>query len=153
VSGWNDHDACVTAWMKAAARLDPGQRSQFFEQALGVLWKRAHRTLGDVTLMAIVGRVLHDAAERFPLFGALTVEASGFKCEALRDRAPDADPRELADGMQFVLVEYLTVLGSLTADVMTPALHSEISKLTLAGADRAEQTDARTSSAEGRKER
>jgi hypothetical protein len=153
VSGWDDHDACVTAWMKRADRLGPVQRWRFFEQALGVVWQRAHRTLGDVTLMAIVGRVLHDAAERVPLFGALTVEASGFNCEALRERAPNADPRELAEGMQFVLVEYLTVLGSLTADVMTPALHSEISNLTLAAADRAEQTDTRTSSAEGRKER
>ncbi len=152
MSGWDDHDAVVAAWMKQADRLDPAQRWQFFEQALGALWRRAHRTLGDVTLMAIVGRVLHDAAQRVPLFGALTVEASGFRCDALRERASTADPHELAEGMRFVLIEYLTVLGSLTADVMTPALHSELSNATPVAGDRTAETNGRTSSTEGERE-
>ena len=38
--------------------------------------------------------------------------------------------------MRFVLVEYLTVLGSLTADVMTPGLHSELSNATPTVGDR-----------------
>jgi hypothetical protein len=152
VSGSDDHDACVAAWMKRADRFGPAERWQFFEQALDAIWQRAHRTLGDVTLTAIVGRVLHDAAQRVPLFGALTVEASGFCCEGLRERASTADPHELAEGMRFVLVEYLTVLGSLTADVMTPALHSELSNAAPAARDRATQTDGKTSSAEGERE-
>lgn len=130
MTGRQDHDACVTEWMKRADRLGPAERWQFFEQALGVLWRRAHRTLGDVTLRAIVERVLHDAARKAPIFGALTVEANGFRCEALRERAGTADPRELAEGMRFVLLEYLTVLGSLTAEILTPALHSELAKTT-----------------------
>jgi hypothetical protein len=149
MSGPDDHDACVAAWMKRAERLDPAQRWPFFEQALDALWQRAHRTLGDVTLMAIVGRVLHDAAQRAPLFGALTVEAHGFRCDARRERAGTADPRELAEGMRFVLVEYLTVLGSLTADILTPALHSELSNATRASGDRTRKSDAGTSRTEG----
>lgn len=149
VSGGDDHDACVSTWMKRAERLGPDQRWQLFEHALGVLWQRAHRTLGDVTLVAIVQRVLHDAAQRVPLFGALSVEASGFRCEALREAAGTADPRELAEGMRFVLVEYLTVLGSLTADVLTPALHSELANATPEAGDPTGRSDAKASRTEG----
>ena len=33
--------------------------------------------------------------------------------------------------MRFLLVEFLTVLGNLTADILTPALHSELTAVTV----------------------
>ena len=143
-----NHQACVDAWCEAQAQaLSTAQLLPRFDSALAAVWQRAHRTLGDVTLMAIVERVLHDAAQRAPIFGALTVEANGFCCDTLRLQAETADPGELREGMRFVLVEYLTVLGSLTADVLTQALHSELSNATPAG-DRTAQSADRTSSTE-----
>lgn len=123
----NDHVACVTAWMERNAKdLTTVQLLQLFEQALDALWRRAQRTLGDVTLMAIVDRVLHSAVEKAPPLSALKIEPSGVRCEELHKQADGLSRDELEQGVRFVLVELLTVLGSLTAEILTPALHSEL---------------------------
>jgi hypothetical protein len=125
----NDHRACVNAWMK---RVAVGQSSarlvQSFDDAFAGLWRRAHLTLGDVTLKAIVDRVLCNAAEEFPFLAGLTVDAAGLRCQELHGTAASVTRDELADGVRFVLVEFLTVLGNLTANILTPALHAELSK-------------------------
>jgi hypothetical protein len=128
----SDHATCVDAWIKQAS--DGRTATQLlppFEQALGRLWRRANRTLADVTLVAIVDRVLHTTAENSPLLSTLKVETSGFLYDELRENARAADPKELVEGMRFVLVEFLTVVGDLTADILTPALHAELSSTTL----------------------
>ena len=45
------------------------------------------------------------------------------------DRAGALQHRHLAEGIPFVLVDFLTVLGNLTADILTPVLHAELSKV------------------------
>ena len=95
------------------------------------LWNQAYLTLGEITLTAIVDRVLYDAAERFPPFESLKVEATGIDCRELRDKPEVWDDRDLAEGIRFVLIEFLIVIGNLTAEILTPALHAELSKVKL----------------------
>jgi hypothetical protein len=122
------HIGCVNAWMdRGAGGLPPERLVQAFEEAFGALWRRAHQTLGDVTLTAILDRVLCNGAERFPILSELRIEATGLDCRELRKNAHGAPPNELADAIRFVLVEFLRVLGSLTANILTPALHAELS--------------------------
>jgi hypothetical protein len=125
-----DHDACVSSWMRRAAKDLPSDRLvRAFEEAFGALWRRAHQTLGDITLMAIVDRVLYSAAERFPVLSTLEVDATGLRCEKLRENALDVPPDQLMGALRFVLVEFLTVLGNLTADILTSALHSTLGRI------------------------
>jgi hypothetical protein len=106
----------------------PDRLIQVFEQGFAAMWRRAHRTLGDVTLTAIADRVLHNAAEQFPTFSALTVDTTGLHCKELSERTRGLSRDQLEAAIRYVLVEFLTVLGNLTAEVLTPALHSELSK-------------------------
>jgi hypothetical protein len=110
------------------------------------MWKRAHVTLGDVTLMAIVDRVLYTASARFPALDALKVSVTGVHFDELRARIDSLDQEALAPAIQFAMVEFLTVLGHLTSEILTPALHSALSLVTLddlagAEADAATQLD------------
>ncbi len=131
----NDHRARVDAWMGLVGNDDtPKRLLQIFEQGFGAVWRRAHATLGGVTLMAILGRVLYNAAERFPLLAPLEMDESGLRIDKLRERLDTLDRAELEAGFRFILVEFLTVLGNLTAEVLTPALHSALAK----AADRSE---------------
>lgn len=126
----HDHGACVNAWMKRATRgLPPGRLLRAFEQGFAVVWRRAYQTLGDVTLTAIMERVLFTAAEQFPLLASLEIQPSGIRCEGLLANAGRLDRDQLAKGIRFVMTEFLTVLGNLTAEILTPALHSELSKV------------------------
>jgi hypothetical protein len=134
----NDHSVCVDAWVERAAEgLPPAGLVRRFEQAFGALWRRARVTLGEVTLGAIVDRVLYSASERHPILATLRLESTGLRCEELAGRADGLPRAELAEGIRFVLTEFLTVLGNLTAEILTPALHAELSKFA-EGEDRAE---------------
>jgi len=126
----NNHRARVDAWMgRAAKEAGPEWLFDGFEQAFGAIWRRARATLGDVTLTAILDRVLYNAAERFPLLLPLEVDASGLRSDKLRERAGSLHRDQLAAAIRFILVEFLTLLGKLTAEILTPALHAELAKV------------------------
>jgi hypothetical protein len=131
----NDHSACVDAWMERAAQgLPPDRVVRLFERAFDALWRRAHVPLGEITLGAIVDRVLYYASERYPVLSSLSVGSTGICCEEIQERAGGLHRDQLAEGFRFILVEFLTVLGNLTAEILTPALHAELSKVAQEGA-------------------
>jgi len=125
----NDHRARVDAWMERAAKAPPERLFDAFESAFGAMWRRGRVTLGDVTLMAILDRVLYTAAERFPSLSSLEMDATGLRSDKFRQAAGSLQRDPLGEGLRFILVEFLTVLGNLTAEVLTPALHSELAKV------------------------
>jgi hypothetical protein len=127
------HAVRVDAWLERSAKdLSREDLLQIFDAALGALWARTVTTLGEVTLTAIAERVVHSAAERFLFFSSLEVEPTrGISCGELRDRIGAVPDVELREGIRFVLVELLTVLGNLTAEILTPELHAELSHVAL----------------------
>jgi hypothetical protein len=127
-----DHAGYVDAWLDGAATTPaPAQLITLFERALGALWQRTEVTLGEVTLTAIVDRVLYTASEQHPFLSTLTVEGAGISFDGLR--AHGAHDTNLREALRLVLVEFLTVLGHLTDEILTPALHAELSGVALEG--------------------
>ena len=131
------HAPFVDAWLKRSAKeRSPEALLQLFEAALSALWAATKTTLGEVTLTAIAERVVHNASEKFPLFSSLKVEPTGgIQCRELRERISSLHDSELMEGIRFVLVEFLTVLGNLTAEILTPELHSELGSVALPGTE------------------
>ena len=127
------HAAWVDAWLtRSAKNPSPQVLLQLLEAALGALWGRTRITLGEVTLTAIAERVLFNASEKFPLFSSLKVApGDGIACGELRERIGSVHDFELREGIRFVLVEFLTVVGNLTAEILTPELRSELSNVEL----------------------
>jgi hypothetical protein len=127
------HAACVDAWLERAA--PGGSQSlegllRLFEAALSALWSRTKTTLGEVTLSAIAERVLHNASETFPFLASFEVDPKdGIQCGDLRERRDALRDAELKEGLRFVLVEFLTVIGNLTAEILTPELHAELTQV------------------------
>lgn len=125
----NEHDACVDAWLhRAPVDLTLEQQLQRFERAFSAVLARAHQTLGEVTVMAVLDRVLYVATEKYPLISKLQAEAtrvSWRESPALEHGPPVA--QHIA-ATRFVMVEFLTVLGKLTAEILTPALHGELAR-------------------------
>jgi hypothetical protein len=97
-----------------------------FELMFAAVWGRAHQTLGEVTLTAILDRVLYLAAEQHPFVAELEVQPRGLRCRKLLGRGREFEHDEVVAAIRFVVVEFLTLLGNLTAEIMTPALHAEL---------------------------
>ena len=127
-----DHSNLVNSWMRQEANgRTSKQLVELFERAMVALWNRSHLTLGEITLASIVDRVLYSAAEQFPPFQSLKVERSGIDFEKFRAQNANFKGGELSEGMRFVITEFMVVIGNLTAEILTPILHSELLRVTL----------------------
>ncbi len=126
-----DHSVCVDAWMLRAgvSDLSSQQLVLALEEACGALWQRALVTLGEVTMGALFERVLSTAAEQFPFLASLEVHADGLRGDALRESARSLPQGPLLAAIRFVLLEFLTVVGNLTAEILSPALHAALSEV------------------------
>lgn len=123
----NRHREVVAAWAaRIGPDLPPRQMIDAFENAFDRLWQRARRTLGDITLVAISDRVLDTASRQCGVLDAVSIGDGGLNFDKLRERANETDRAELLLAAQVVLIEFLTVLGKLVADILTPALHAEL---------------------------
>jgi hypothetical protein len=126
----NTHSEVVRAWRDGRTEpLSPQALVELYDSALDALWRRAHMSLGEITLMAIVERVLLHGTEKFPHLAALKIETSGVHCGELRQSASALDLKLLEESLEFLLVELLRVLGTLTGEVLTPGLHAELLKV------------------------
>lgn len=124
----HDHAACVEEWRRHLGDdLDAAALIGRFERAYRVLWQRAQLTLGDVTLIAIGDRVLHDAVEKYPILRGIRLDESGISCDELERGVATLEMADLERAVRAVLVELLSVLGRLTAGVLTPPLHAALS--------------------------
>ena len=124
-----NHAEYVDAWWsKEAKGLPPPLLISLFARAVRALWERSHVTLGVVTLAAIVDRVLFVASENYPVLATLTVDERGVNFDEFR-RAVIARHDDISEAALFMLVEFLTVLGHLTDEILTPALHEELAKV------------------------
>jgi hypothetical protein len=122
------HAAVVTAWASRRRDSSPEPILDGFERVFGALSRRAQVTLSEVTLSAVVDRVLYRARERYRLLTAARLDGPRIRCDELRAQAAELDPEQLVEAVRFVLIEFLTVIGNLTADILTPSLHAELAK-------------------------
>ncbi len=128
--GHNPHSEVVSAWRDGwAGQLSQQELVDVFERALDAIWRRAHLSLGEVTLMAIVDRVLHQGVEAYPHLAPLEVKPSGARFGALREAAPEVAVAPLEESLVFLVVELLRVFGALTGEILTPGLHAELRKV------------------------
>ena len=122
-----DHRTAVTAWLERIPTRSVETLTQAFEDTFAALWQRSLLTLGEVTLAAILDRVLHRAAELHPSASVFEVDASRLRYRGLRSQT-GMRTEQVTELLCFVLEEFLTVLGNLTAQILTPALHAELLK-------------------------
>lgn len=121
----SDHHKCVESWLEERAQgLTVVQYPPLLEAGVAAVSQRAQRTLGDVTVRSIIERVIHTAAVDHPVLSSLTLEGGRVRAGRLHGRARSAP--ELKAALRGLLVELLTVMGHLTADILTPALHAAL---------------------------
>jgi hypothetical protein len=123
----DSHADRLDQWLTQVAKDHPTNSPALLERAFRVVWERAFPTLSEVTLVAIADRALHLAKERFPLLASIEVREEGFSFAKLdKGGGNDAD---LTQALRLLLLEFLSIIGALSGDILTPLLHAEISGL------------------------
>jgi hypothetical protein len=122
------HDEIVSAWLKGAEGISSGGVLDLFEDGMQRMLRRVQPTLGETTLAAILARVLYTATERHPFLASLRVKTGGVDFDGVRDGLTAIPADDVTQATQFAMVEFLTVVGHLTAEILTPALHAVLSE-------------------------
>ena len=136
-----EHERCVDAWLAHSVdRSSSHELARLLFRATDALWARAVTVLGSVTLNAIVTRVLRRAETRYPFAANAYGKSPARRVEL--EQAVTIPASELIDGMRFVLVELLDVLGKLTAEILTPELHAALYEVASDRADAIMQPDS-----------
>jgi len=127
------HRAAVDAWIERSLDHDSSvEIVGLFRGALEVLWSCAVTTLGTVTLTAIAERVLHTATSQYGFLAAINPRPNGdaqWK-QHLHERLASTPRAELIAGLRCGLIEFLTVIGRLTAEILSEDLHAALRKIT-----------------------
>ena len=122
------HSDLIEDWEKKNTEgLSSDQHVRLLEKAIRAIELRAGITLSVVTLTLILDRVLHESQDKFPLLAEASIESNSLSFEKLHHLHK---PEELLVPLRYLLVELLTVLGRITADILTTPLHKELLKVT-----------------------
>jgi len=127
------HSAVVDAWLKRS--VEHGSSSEIvglFGAAFEGLWSRAVTALGSVTLTAIGERVLATSTGRYPFLSVINLRPNGDSRwrHHLYERLATTPRLDLLAGLRFALIELLTVIGRLTAEILSDELHAAITVVT-----------------------
>lgn len=128
----SSHSEQVEAWgKKNCENLSSEAIVQIFLLALIAIHKRSLVTLSSVTVLVVADRALHVSKEKFPLLSEITIDPNGFNLTGLLRSGFSPVPQELRNSLEHLLIEFLNVLGNITADVLTAPLHAELKKVTV----------------------
>ncbi len=120
------HESVVADWIHTVQNRPPAEQVELFCQVFNAVWRRAKRTLGEVSLLAIGERVFYVSGERHPDMVDVAPQSEGIDPAQLPVKAAETPPLELEAAMAFALTEFLTVVGRLTGEILSPALHTEL---------------------------
>jgi hypothetical protein len=124
----NMHSDLIEDWEKKnIVGLTSDQHIRLIEKAIQAIEQRAGITLSVVTLTLILDRVLHESQDKFPLLSDASIESNRLSFEKMHIHHKSED---LLEPIRYVLIELLTVLGRITADILTTPLHKELLKVT-----------------------
>jgi hypothetical protein len=144
------HIAAVDAWLERSIDHDSSvEIVELFRAAVEAIWSAVVTTLGPVTLTAVAERVLARAAAQHAFLATINTHVNGDRrsmkqlCECLA-----GVPRsELIDGLRFGLIELITVIGRLSAEILSDELHATLSQVSSGGTVMAAPTIAHATSA------
>jgi hypothetical protein len=127
------HVAAVDAWLAHSLAHDSSvEIVSLFEVAYEALWNRAVSTLGSVTLAALTDRALFTAAGRYAFLSAMAPCSHGDlrSKPQTHERLASVPRSELIEGLRFGLLELITVIGRLTAEILSEELHAALMETT-----------------------
>lgn len=116
---------------KKAGGLSFDKQLQLFKKAFECIEKRTLRTLSSITLLVVLDRVLHQSKDKYSLLSELKIDQKGLSFDSLIHNINKHNSEQLIEALRYLMVELLTVLGSITADILSAPLHKELLNVTL----------------------
>lgn len=117
----------VDRWIEIHLKgLSSAQIAPIFNAAIQAVLNRTLVTLSEVTLNAVLDRVVSQCQKKHPRLTGLRVESFQISSEGLSHPTSE-DLAEVIEAYRFLLIELLTILENLTAGIIMEPLYRELS--------------------------
>lgn len=134
------HGQIVAAWIeKNLADLSPAEMVESFEVFLHSLIRQTRTSISEVTLAAVLDRVLYNSSEQYPILKTLKQKNAQLSFSDLKSLDVDDDETEIKEAFHYLLTEIIFILGNLTGEQITPLLHGELDKVSASEAIKKEK--------------
>lgn len=98
--------------------------------AFHVLCERTLATLSSITVQVVIERVLHEGATHFEVLANVRTQEDGFNFSGLIENHKNYSAADIRSALQNLLSELLSVIGNITAEILTKSLHAELMTVT-----------------------
>ena len=129
-----EHAKKVDEWIsKSVVGLNHADQAQVFASAILALENRILLTLSSITWKAILERALFQSSERYPLLSEIKIETHGISIVGILPNLQSEQTNQLIDSFRFFIIEIITIVGNLTAEVLSEPLYRVLSKIVAEG--------------------
>lgn len=134
------HEKQVSLWeQKLTKGLTSEELVELYAYALERIEKRALKTLSAITLMVVFDRIIHQNKTAFPALAEIKNNENSTKFYLYSIPSKNFQAEQIAPALRCMLIEILNVLGRITANILTDALHSELQSVTWEEAKKAKK--------------
>lgn len=127
----NPHKEIVHLWEeKNLQGPGPEQVIKIYGSAILAVEQRCLDTLSSVTVQVVLDRVLHEGLENYSLLSTITIGPKGLNLSGLNHKNENYKLEEITESLRYLLIEFLTVIGNITSEVLTTPLHKELMEVT-----------------------
>lgn len=124
------HTKQVEAWKSKNSGLSNKELIQLFINGILAVRRRSLGTLSNVTVTAVIDRILLECQERFSVLSEIKNDSEGLHFSKFSDQIMDFKSNDVQEALQELLLELLEVFGNITADILTKNLHQELMIIT-----------------------
>lgn len=147
------HIKMVEAWMKKNSALSDPELTQLLINGILAIRSKSLATLSNVTVTAVIDRILLECQEHFSVLSQITNDSKGLNFKDFSSKLMDFKPSETQEALKEFLLELLEVFGNITADILTISLHKDLMTVTHQASSKEREPEAAVSLSLARKNR
>jgi hypothetical protein len=123
------HSKFVSDWIRSATKgLLQEELLRTFEKAIDRLLAGTRISISEITMDAVLDRILDNCAESYPMMNQVFIEKTRFNFDDLRSEISKHRDEEIKSSFHYLITDFLFVIGNLTGEQLTPQLHLELFK-------------------------
>lgn len=137
-----EHAKKVDEWIsKSVVGLEQVDQARVFASAILAIENRILLTLSSITWKAILERALSQSIEQHPLLSGIKVEAHGLSIAGLLPTLQSEQTNQVIESFRFFIIELMTIVGNLTAEVLSEPLYRVLSEVVADGKCKTDRGD------------
>ena len=124
---YTQHSQTIGNWVEKSTRaLSKAEKIDLFEKSLLKIVSKCQTSLSEITLGAVLDRVLYNSSEQYPLLLSIHLKGVLLDFDHIRNHLDPVTDSEVNEAFHYLITELFFIIGNITAEQLTPLLLAEL---------------------------